>query len=257
MEINMRFLLTILLCLWATRVLAIELNGQAEFAHRLMLNSSISGRVEVINVSPGQRVAAGEVLLSLVSTGLQANAAIAEAQVNSLAPVVDRMLTEMEKAQELFDRDSLALVDLQTAEQNHVIAQANLAGARARRARALYHLSQADIRSPINGFVLSIETFSGQFINTAVSNQTLLTVVDNSSMTVQSLIPLELWKESMMGKPAQVSFQQQSYQGKVVGVSKQVTIGDNNHPAITLRIEFATAGKLHAGLPVNVSIDDN
>lgn len=252
----MRFLFAILLCLGSARVLAIDLNGQTEFAQRLELNSSISGRVNVINVSVGQQVAAGEVLLSLVTTGLQANAAIAEAQVNSLAPALDRMLAEMEKAQELFDRDSLALVELQIAEQNHAIAQANLAGAQARLARARYHLSQAEIRSPINGIVLSIETFNGQFVNTTVNNQTLLTVADNSSMTVQSLLPLELWKESLMGKPAQVSFQQQSYQGEVVGVSKQVIVGNNNHPAITLRVKFATDGKLAAGLPVNISIDD-
>jgi len=253
----MRFLLAILLCLGSARVLAIDLNGESEFVQRLALNSSISGRVEVINVSIGQQVAAGEVLLSLVSTGLQARVGTAGARVNSLAPTVDRMQTEMEKAQELFDRDSLALVELQTAEQNYAIAQANLAGAQARLAGALFHLSQAEIRSPINGIVLSIATFTGQFINTAVNNQTLLTVVDNSSMTVQSLLPLEFWKESLMDKPAQVGFQQQSYQGKIVGVSKQVTIGDNNHPAITLRIEFATDGKLAAGLPLKININDD
>ena len=253
----MRFLLVILLCLGSARVLAIDLSGEAEFTQRLMLNSSISGRVEVINVSVGQQVTAGDVLLKLVTTGLQAETNMAEARVNSLLPTLDRMLTEMEKAQELFDRDSLALVDLQMAEQNQVIAQANLAGAQARLARARFHLSQAEIRSPINGIVLSIETFNGQYINTAVNNQVLFTVVDNSSMTVQSLLPLELWKESLMGKPAQVSFQQQSYQGEVVGISKQVTIGNNNHPAVTLHIKFATDGKLAAGLPVNISIDDN
>jgi HlyD family secretion protein len=257
MEINMRFLLAILLCLGSARVLAIDLSGQTEFAQRLALNSSISGRVEVINVSVGQQVVTGEVLLNLVKTGLLAKANMAEAKVNSLLPALDRMLTEMEKAQELFDRDSLALVDLQIAEQNHAIAQANLEGARARLTRARFHLSQAEIRSPINGIVLSIGTFNGQYINTAVNNQTLFTVVDNSSMTVQSLLPLEFWKESLMGKPAQVSFQQQSYQGEVVGVSKQVTIGNNDHPAVTLRIKFATDGKLAAGLPVNISIDDN
>jgi len=253
----MRFLLTVLLCLGSTRLLAIDLNGQTGFAQRLTLNSSISGRVEVINVAVGQQVAVGEVLLSLVSTGLKANADIATAQLDSLAPTVDRMLVEMEKAQELFDRDSLALVELQLAEQNYAIARANLTGAKARLARALFRLSQADIRSPINGVVLSIDTFAGQYINTTVNNQTLLTVVDSSSMTVQSLLPLELWKESFTGRPARVTVQQQNYQGKVIGASKQVTIGDNNHPAVTLRIQFTADGKLEAGLPATVSIDDN
>jgi len=51
--------------------------------------------------------------------------------------------------------------------------------------------------------------------------------------------------------------QQKTYQGKVIGASEQVTIGDNNHPAVTLRIQFAADGKLAAGLPVTVNIDDN
>jgi len=36
-----------------------------------------------------------------------------------------------------------------------------------------------------------------------------------------------------------------------------VTIGDNNYPAVTVRIEFSADGKLEAGLPVKVSISDN
>ena len=76
-------------------------------------------------------------------------------------------------------------------------------------------------------------------------------------MTVQSLLPLELWKESLMGRPARVTVQQQNYQGKVIGASKRVTIGDNNHPAVTIGVQFAADGKLEAGLPVTVSIDDN
>lgn len=253
----MRLLLAVLLCLGSTQSPAIDLNGETEFARQLAINSSISGRVKAINVSVGQRVAAGEVLLSLVPTGLEANADIAAAQVDSLAPTVDRLLIEMEKAQELFDRDSLALVELQIAEQNLVIAQAKLAEARARLAHALFRLSQAQIRSPANGIVLDIKTFAGQYINTRVDNQTLLTVVDNTSMTVQALLPVELWDESLLDKPAQVTFQQQTYQGKVTGASKQVTIGDNNYPAVTLRIEFAADGKLEAGLPVKVNIRDN
>ncbi len=253
----MRFLLTALLCLGPARLLAIDLNGQTEFAQRLALNSSISGRVEGINVSVGQRVAAGEILLSLVSTGLEANADIASARVDSLAPAADRMLLEMEKAQELFDRDSLALAELQFAEQNYATAEANLAGAKARLARARFRLSQADIRSPVNGVVLNITTFAGQYINTSVDNQTLLTVVDNSSMTVQSLLPLEFKKTSLTGNPAKVTVLQKTYPAKIIGISEQVTSGNNSHPAVTLRIQFTANGELAAGLPAKISINEN
>lgn len=251
----MRILLTILFCIGSTQAIAIEFNGRTEFSQRLALNSSISGRVDLVKVAVGQQVSSGETMLTLVSTGLQANVDIAQAQVDSLTPAVAKMQTEMEKAQELFDRDSLALVDLQTAEQNFTIAEAKLAGAQAKLTQAQFLLSQAKIRSPINGIVLSITSFPGQYINTRVNDQTLLTIADNTSMVVSLLLPMEHWHKSLMNKPTKVSYQQQSYQGKVVEISNQATTGTNNHPAMSVLVKFKANGELPAGLPVKISID--
>ncbi|MBT8435165.1 MAG: efflux RND transporter periplasmic adaptor subunit [Gammaproteobacteria bacterium] len=251
----MRTLLTILLCIGSTQAFAIELNGRTEFAQRLALNSSLSGRVDLIRVVVGQRVSSGETLLTLVTTGLQANADIARAQVDSLSPTLARMQTEMEKAQELYDRDSLALVDLQTAEQNLTSAEAKLAGAQAKLTQAQFLLSQANIRSPINGIVLSITSFPGQYINTRVNDQTLLTIADNNSMVVSLSLPMEHWHKSLINKTATVSYQQLTYQGKVVEISNQATMGNNNHPAIPVLVRFRTKGELPAGLPVKITIE--
>ena len=253
----MRFLLATLLCLGITQVSAIELNGRAEFAQQLALNSSISGRVSSIKVSAGQQVSAGELLLTFVATGFQAEADFAQAHRDSLIPTVDRMQTEMEKAQELFDRDSLSLVDLNTAEQNLAIAKAKLAAAEAKLTQALFRLSQTEIRAPIGGIVLDIATFAGQYINTRVDNQTLLTIADNSSMVVNVLIPVEQWTDSLLNKAARVNFQKQNYPGKVVGIGKQASIGSNNYPAVTLQVNFRTDDELPAGVPVTVVIDDD
>lgn len=253
----MRLLLATLLCLGITQALAIELNGRAEFAQQLPLNSSISGRVASIRVSAGQQVSAGELLLTFVATGLQAEADFAKAHRDSLMPTVDRMQTEMEKAQELFDRDSLSLVDLNTAEQDLDTAKAKLAAAEAKLAQAVFRLSQTEIRAPIRGIVLDIATFPGQYINTRASNQTLLTIADNSSMVVNVLIPVEKWTDSLLDKTATVNFQKQNYRGKVVSIGKQASIGSNNYPAVTLQVNFRTDDELPAGVPVTVVIDDD
>lgn len=252
----MRFMLVILFCIGSTQTLAIELDGRTEFAQRLALNSSLSARVETIHVTVGQTVTAGDLLLTLVSTGLRADSDRARAEVNALAPTVAKMLTELEKAQELFDRDSLALIALQTAEQNHVIAESKLAAAEARLAAALFRLSQAEIRMPINGVVLDIAAFPGQYINTRVSDKTLLTIVDNSSMIVEALLPLENWSDELLNRPAQLIFQKQNFKGKVIEVGRQVSIGDNNHPAVQLLVKFTTRGQLPAGLAVKIDISD-
>jgi len=252
----MRILLTILLGIFCVPAWAIDLSGITEFDQRLTLNSSISGRVERIHVEVGERVAAGDLLLSLVATGLQARVDMAGAEVDALAPKVERMWTELEKSQELFDRDSLAMIALQQAEQDHAIAEAKLAAAQARLALAQFHLSQAEIRSPINGIVLGITTFPGQYINTRVSNQTLLSVADSSSMSVQALLPVELYSKKLLNRRADVVYLKKSYVGRVVAIDRQVSMGDNNHPAMYVQIKFQADGSLPAGLPVQISIED-
>lgn len=251
----MRILIILLLVLPPLPALAIDLSGIAEFEKRLTLNSSISGRVEYIHVGVGQTVAAGDPVLSLVSTGLQSQVEIARAEAAALTPDVERRLTELDKAQELYDRDSLARVTLEQAQQSHAIAVARLAAAEAKLELAQFHLSQAMIRSPINGIVLDISTFPGQYVNTRVNDQTLLTVADNHSMAVQALLPVELYHQGLLYKPARITYLKQSFSGKVVSIDRQVSIAANNHPAMVVRILFSTDGSLPAGLPVKISID--
>ena len=251
----MRRSLALLFVTLALPVQAIDLNGVAEFDQRLMLNSSISSRVQELHVETGQLVKAGDLLVTLVATGLQARVDIASAEVDALRPELERMLTELNKAEELYARDSLAVMALQQAEQNHAIAEARLAAATAKLELARFHLSQTQIRSPIDGVVLSITTFPGQYINTRVNDQTLLTVADNRSMSVRALLPVELYSKALLKRPARVTYLQQNFSGRVIAIDRQVSTGANQHPALYLRIKFMADETLPAGLPVKISIE--
>jgi RND family efflux transporter MFP subunit len=257
METDMRLLLTLLLATLSLPVQAIDLSGVAEFDRRLTLNSSISARVEQVHVTTGQAVASGDLLISLVATGLEARVDMAGAEVDSLSPQLERELIELEKAQELYDRDSLARVVLQQAKQNYAVAAANLAAAMAKLDLARFHLLQAQIRSPIDGIVLDISAFPGQYINTRVNDQTLLTVADNTAMSVRALLPVERYSKTLLGKSARVTYLKQSFSGKVVVIDRQISVGANNHPAMLLQVNFSTDGTLPAGLPVQIDIDGN
>ena len=251
----MRRSLALLFVILALPVQAIDLNGVAEFDQRLMLNSSISSRVQELHVETGQLVKAGDLLVTLVATGLQARVDIASAEVDALRPELERMLTELNKAEELYARDSLAVMALQQAEQNHAIAEARLAAATAKLELARFHLSQTQIRSPIDGVVLSISTFPGQYINTRVSDQTLLTVADNRSLSVRALLPVELYSKALLNRPARVTYLQQNFRGRVVAIDRQVSTGANQHPAMYVQIKFMADETLPAGLPVKISIE--
>ena len=76
-------------------------------------------------------------------------------------------------------------------------------------------------------------------------------------MSVQALLPVELYRRSLINKSARVTYLQQSFSGKVVAIDRQVSMGANNHPAMFLQIKFATDGSLPAGLPVKINVDAN
>lgn len=253
----MRYTLILFLVLAAPPALALELDGRTEFSQRLNLNSSVSARVESVLVTAGQAVSRGELLLRLETAELQAQVDMARAEADALAPIVARMATELDKARELFDRDSLALVPLQNAEQDHAIAAANLQAAEARLARAEYRLSQAELRSPFDGTVLEVMATPGQFINTRVGDPVLLTLADTATMSATALVPLESWHADLLQRGARVSYRGKTYTGKVTGLGRQIRTGDNNHPAIAVEIRFAAGGQVPAGLEVRITIADD
>ena len=251
----MRIFLILLIVLSPTPLLALELTGIAEFEHRLTMNSSISARVEQIHVNVGESVVAGDLLLSLVSTGLQSRVNAARAQVEWTATEVEKMKIELDKARELYERDAIARVLLLKAEQDHSIASARLHEAGAKLRLAQFNLSQARIRSPIDGIVLDISTFPGQYINTRVSDQTLLTLTDNTAMSVQALLPVERYSKSLLNRPAVVTYLKKNFAGKVVAIDRQISRGANNHPALIVQVLFRTDGTLPSGLPVRIRIE--
>ena len=253
----MRYLPLMLAALWSVSVFAIDLDGETDFAQTLELNASISARVDRVVVAPGDSVVAGALLLTLVDTGFQAEVEYAQARVDGLAPVVARMTTELEKAEELFDRDSLAMVELQNAEQDQAIALANLLAAQANLRKAKFALSQTELRAPISGRVLSVQIHPGQFINTRVKDQVLLTLVDDREMIARAMLPAELWDRDLLDRPASVQLLNRSYEARVVALGQQTVIGNNNHPAIELRVRFEADGQVPARLPVKIIIENN
>lgn len=152
-------------------LLAVELKGRTDFSELYSLNSAVSGIVSEVYVSAGKVVKRDDVLLKLDDRPFQAKVAAAKAIVTMRKPVRDQMLTELEKAQELYDRDSLALVELQNAQNNLQIAEGELAAAEAQLQLAVYEFSQSTVTAPDDLLVLDVNTHARQYINTEVSDQ--------------------------------------------------------------------------------------
>ncbi len=244
------------LFLLSTQLFAIELKGRSEFSKVYALNSAVSGIVREVRVQPGQTVKRGEVLLKLDTTPYRAAVASANAKVATREPVRDQMQIELEKAQELYDRDSLALVELQQAENNLQIAEGEFVAAMAALQLAKFELNQTTLEAPDNLLVLKVNSHPYQYVNTGVSDRPLITLVNHHQMMAITFLGPDQWNPDLVGKSAQVNYLGKNYQGKVTLLGYQRDIESNGSDGFELRVLFVASGQIPANMPVTIDIQE-
>ncbi|WP_405574116.1 efflux RND transporter periplasmic adaptor subunit [Winogradskyella sp. Asnod2-B02-A] len=125
------------------------------------VRAKTSGYIEKVYVDEGQKVRKGQVLFKLETQSLSQDAGAAKAQVNVAQVEVDKLIPLVEK-------NIISPVQLETAKANLAQAQANLSGISA-------NIGYATIKSPIDGYVGSINFREGALISP--SDATPLTTV--------------------------------------------------------------------------------
>ena len=233
---------------------ALELDATTEFASRFDLNSSVSGRVARIPVSAGQRVGRGALLLVLDKSPFLAAVARARATVMLKEPAVSLSEVQLERDQELFDRDSLSIMDLQRAKDNLLVARAELDHARSEMAIAEHALAQTELRAPSGGLVLEVHAQAGRYINTLVDDTTLITVVSDREMFARADLSSSEWDPALVGRPAIVTYRGREFEGKVSEIDFDGERRPEGTPVFALRVLFVASGQIPANMPVKISI---
>lgn len=241
---------------FATPLLAVELKGRTDFSKLYSLNSAVSGIVSDVYVSPGQVVKRDDILLKLDGRPFQARVAAAKAIVTIRKPVRDQMLTELERAQELYDRNSLARVVLQNAENNLQIAEGELAEAEAKLQLASYEFSQSRVSAPDDLLVLDVNTHTNQYINTEVSDQPLMVLANHYEMLAIAYLGPDQWNAGLVGKPAQIDYLGRKFRGKVINLEYRRRAQSNSSDGFELRVKFVASGEIPANMPVTIDIQN-
>ncbi len=252
----MKMLVAFLVLLLSTQLQALELEGRSEFSRRVMLNVGVSGFVDKIAVQPGQLVKRGQVLLTLDQGHHQLEVDQARARVAWLEPERAQMQTELDKAQELFDRDSLALVALQQAEYNYRVAQSRLEAGTSKLHDTQLDLQHTIMRAPVDGLVLGVNTHVGRYINTRVSDPTLVTLVDNREMLAVTTLTAKQWNPALVGKKARITYRNLVYPGEVLSVGYEQAKPAEAMPVYELRVLFVASGEIPANMPVIIQIQE-
>ena len=145
------------------------------------IRPKVQGFITQINVKEGQTVGAGQVLFVLDNETATQQVRQAQAAVNTAQQQFNTAKLTYENAQKLHEAKVVGDYELQTAQNNYEVAQAQLAQSQASLASAKEQLSYSYVTSPASGVVGTLPYKKGALVN----NANVLTTVSNiSSMEV-------------------------------------------------------------------------
>ncbi len=247
-------LIPFLLLLAAMPLQALTLNGFTRFGEQVPLNAATAGVVKSVAVRPGQRVRRGDLLLQLDNRPHRARLTRARARAERLKPPLDTAELEYERAQELYDRDSLSTVALQKAESRLAEARGAYEAALADQQLAEYELGLTRVTAPVAGRVLEVTVRVGQYVNPQADLSPMLTLVRTRNMRAVATLGSEQWNPDLVGRKARVVYRGQGYEGQVERVGLQRVKTGSGLSGYPVQVRFRTDELIPADMPVSIEI---
>ena len=138
------------------------------------LGFALSGVVEKVLVTAGERVSKGQAIAVLDTVRIKARMKAVQAEVTVSRGIVELATRRFDYAQEQFDAVSLSKVELDTAQIARDEALARLAKAQAQQSILQWRYNHATLRAPQPGRIKSITTWPGMVVNLRHANPQII-----------------------------------------------------------------------------------
>lgn len=143
----------------------------------------VSGTIERLCVSEGQKVRRGQILFVIDQVPYKAALTTALANVEAAKAALATAELNYESNKELYAQKVVSEFTLKTAKNNYLTAKAQLSQAEAQEVNARNNLSYTEVKSPSDGVVGMLPYRVGALVSPSMV-QALTTVSDNSDMYV-------------------------------------------------------------------------
>lgn len=143
----------------------------------------VSGFIERLGVSEGQKVHRGQVLFIIDQVPYKAALKTATANVEAAKAGLATAELTYNSTKELYTQKVVSEFNLKTAHNNYLTAKAQLAQAEAQEINARNNLSYTEVKSPSEGVIGMLPYRVGALVSPSIP-QPLTTVSDNSDMYV-------------------------------------------------------------------------
>ncbi|HWA16134.1 MAG TPA: efflux RND transporter periplasmic adaptor subunit [Gemmatimonadales bacterium] len=175
-----------------------EISGALMAERQATVRAELTSTVTQVNAEAGQRVSAGAILGRLDDAGIRDAYNSSQAAVQSADANARIAARDLERATRLESAGAVATSDVEKAELQRTVAEAQAANARAQFASAEKNLARTVIRAPFTGIVSERPVNLGDVVQ---SGNPLFTIVDPNSFKFEGTVPLEALKALKVGTP--------------------------------------------------------
>lgn len=194
---------------------ALELKGRLEWVHKVDMRIIDSGVVEKINVTTGQHVSKGDLLLQMDQRKQQAVLLEAKARVARAKLGMEDAEREQARTQELFDRGLIAEEELKDGELKQAVAQTEMESAKAAEEAARVTLEHTELKAPFSGIIVSSTAWQGAVIFSGKQDQPLVSLAPDDQMLARVLVTADVLRRYQVGSSAQILMNGEARSGKV------------------------------------------
>lgn len=165
----------------------VKVTGPLEPATKTQLPALVGGRVETVNVRPGDPVREGDVLVRIDEENLRLQLSQARNTAEATRASLAQAESQLERTMALSQRGVTSSSSLEQSQSTVEAQRAQLAAQESQVEAAEIALRNATVTAPFDGVIASRSVEPNQYINVGTP---LLTLVDPAEMEMQAMAPV-------------------------------------------------------------------
>jgi RND family efflux transporter MFP subunit len=163
----------------------VSASGKIEAENSANVSTRMMGYVTKVNVKVGQKVSAGQLLVSINNTDLQAKKAQVDASILQATAAYNNAKKDFDRFTALFNQQSASQKELDDMTSRYEMAKAGLEGAKQMRNEVLAQFSYSNIIAPFSGEVTNTFVKEGDMANPGMP---LISIEGASHLQVTAMV---------------------------------------------------------------------
>ena len=236
--------------------LFVTASGKIEAENSANLSTRMMGYVTKVHVQVGQKVGAGQLLVSINNTDLQAKKAQVDASILQATAGFNNAKKDYDRFMNLFKQQSASQKELDDMTARYEMAKAGLEGARQMRNEVVAQFSYSNIKAPFSGVVTNTFVKEGDMANPgmplvsvegASKLQVMAMVSENDIVSIKKGMPVSVLvkssNEKLSGKVSEVSISATNTGGQYL---VKIDLGKTDNTVLSgmfVNVQFPVANK--------------